>query len=65
MFCGRVKEFLSQNKIEFVDRNIAADETALNELEKLGYMTTPVTVVDDQVVVGFDRAKLEDLLPRS
>jgi len=65
MFCGRVKEFLSQNKIEFVDRNIAADETALNELEKLGYMTTPVTVVDDQVVVGFDRAKLEDLLQRS
>jgi glutaredoxin 3 len=62
MFCGKVKEFLSQNKIEFVDRNIAADETALAELEKLGYMTTPVTVVDGEVVVGFDRAKLESLL---
>jgi glutaredoxin len=45
MFCEKVKEFLSQNKIAFVDRNIAADEAALNELEKLGYMTTPVTVV--------------------
>jgi len=44
MFCGKVKVFLSQNKIEFVDRIIAADEAALNELEKLGYMTTPVTV---------------------
>lgn len=62
MFCGKVKEFLSQNKIDFTDRNIAADETALAELEKLGYMTTPVTLVDDQVVVGFDRAKLENLL---
>jgi len=62
MFCGKVKEFLSQNKIEFADRNIAADETALQELEKLGYMTTPVTVVDGEVVVGFDRAKLENLL---
>ncbi len=41
MFCGKVKEFLSQNKIEFVDRNIAADEAALNQLETLGYMTTP------------------------
>jgi glutaredoxin 3 len=62
VFCGKVKEFLSQNKIEFVDRNIAADETALAALEKLGYMTTPVTVVDGEVIIGFDRAKLENLL---
>ena len=64
MFCSKVKEFLSQNKIDFTDRNIAVDETALKELEKLGYMTTPVTLVDDQAVAGFDRAKLEDLLLR-
>ncbi len=62
MFCTKVKEFLSQNKIEFVDRNIAADESGLAELEKLGYLTTPVTVVDGQVVVGFDRDKLQKLL---
>ena len=62
MFCGKVKEFLSQNKIDFTDKNIAADETALAELEKIGYMTTPVTLVDSEVVVGFDRAKLEKLL---
>jgi glutaredoxin 3 len=59
-----VKEFLSQNKIEYTDRNIAADEIALAELEKLGYMTTPVTVIDGEVVVGFDRARLENLLQR-
>ena len=64
MFCAKVKEFLSQNKIEFVDRNIAVDETALGELEKLGLMTTPVTVVDGETVVGFDRVKLENLLLR-
>jgi glutaredoxin len=62
MFCGKVKEFLSQNKIEFVDRNIATDETALAELEKLGYMTTPVTVIDGEAVVGFDISKLRTLL---
>ncbi len=62
MFCAKVKEFLSQNKIDFIDRNIAADESALAELEKIGYMTTPVTLVDGEVVVGFDRAKLEKLL---
>lgn len=57
-----MKEFLSQNKIQYDERNIAADETALNELEKLGFLTTPVTVVDGEVVVGFDRNKLEKLL---
>ena len=62
MFCGKVKEFLSQNKIEFTDRNIAADETALEELEKLGYMTTPVTLIDGEVVVGFDVLKLRSAL---
>ena len=65
MFCGKVKEFLSQHKIEFAERNIAADETALKELEKLGYMTTPVTLIDGEVVVGFDRTKLENLLKQS
>jgi len=62
MFCGKVKEFLSQNKVEFTDRNIIADESALGELEKLGYMTTPVTVIDGEVVVGFDVPKLRSLL---
>ena len=62
MFCAKVKEFLSQNKIEYSERNIAADESALAELEGLGFMTTPVTVVDGEVVIGFDRAKLETLL---
>jgi len=64
MFCGKVKEFLSQNKIEYTERNIVADETALMEPQKLGYMTAPATVIDGEVVVGFDRAKLDHLLQR-
>ncbi len=34
----------------------------MGDLEKLGYMTTPVTVIDGEVVVGFDRTKLDALL---
>ena len=62
MFCEKVKEFLSQNKIDFTDRNIAADASALTELEKLGHMTTPVTLIDRDAVVGFDVPKLRALL---
>ncbi len=62
MFCGKVKEFLSQKGIEFIDRDITEDEQALAELGELGYLTTPVTVIDGEVVVGFDRKRLEELL---
>jgi glutaredoxin len=62
MFCSKVKEFLSRNNIQFTERNIAADPGALSELEKLGYLTTPVTLVDGEAVVGFDVRKLSELL---
>jgi glutaredoxin 3 len=57
-----VKEFLSQKGVVFVERDVAEDETALIELEQLGVFTTPVTVIDDEVVIGFDRERLRTLL---
>jgi glutaredoxin len=57
-----VKEFLSQRGIEFIERDVAENESALSELEQLGVFTTPVTVVDGEVVIGFDQARLEALL---
>ena len=62
MFCNRVKEFLSQKGVDFTERDITVDDLAIAELEQLGYMTTPVTVIDGEVVIGFDRERLEHLL---
>jgi len=62
MFCNRTKEFLSQHGIVFEERDVSSDEAALEELQRGGLMTTPVTLVDDGVVVGFDPAKLAKLL---
>ena len=45
-----------------MDKNIQEDRAAMEELLKLGYRATPVTVIDGEVVVGFDRGKLERLL---
>ena len=59
MFCDQAKEFLSQKGLAFQDRDIAQDPSALADLKKLGYMTTPVIVVDGAVIVGFDSAKIE------
>jgi hypothetical protein len=57
-----VKEYLSQRGVTFIDRDISTDDAALAELEQLHLMTTPVTRIDGEVVVGFDREKLEQLL---
>jgi glutaredoxin 3 len=57
-----VKEFLSLRRVPNVERNVADDEQALEELEALGYLTTPVTKIDDEIVIGYDRARLEALL---
>jgi glutaredoxin len=57
-----VKEYLSQKQIQFDDRDITKDTSAILELEQLGLMTTPVTVVDDKVILRFDVPKLDEAL---
>ena len=59
-----MKEYLSQKQVSFSDRDITEDPAAISELQKLGFMTTPVTVIGDQVIVGFDVPKLEEALSR-
>ena len=61
MFCNRVKEFLRKQNVAFTDRDITTDDSALAELERLGVMTTPVTVVDGERVVGYDENRLKTL----
>ncbi|MBI4463008.1 MAG: glutaredoxin family protein [Acidobacteria bacterium] len=46
----------------FEEKDVSKDPEALAELEHLGYMSTPVTVIDGEAVVGFDTAKLAQLL---
>jgi glutaredoxin len=57
-----VKEFLSRKGVAYTERDISRDEQALDELSALGYMATPITKINGEVVVGFDQKRLEALL---
>jgi len=57
-----VKEFLHQKGVQFTEKDISADSQVLDELMAMGYSATPVTVIDGEAVVGFNRARLEELL---
>jgi glutaredoxin len=62
MFCNQAKEYLSQKGLKFQEGDVAQDPAALADLKKLGYLTTPVIVIDGSVIVGFDAAKIDQAL---
>ena len=57
-----MKEFLSQRGVPFTEKDVVEDDAAMEELTKLNYFSTPVTLIDGEAVGGFDRPKLEALL---
>ena len=57
------KEFLSSHGIAFTAKNVAEDAEARDELiARTGRMAVPVITIDDEVVVGFDRGRLQRML---
>jgi len=57
------KEFFGEKKIAFTDYNVAENAEKRQEMmQKTGQMGVPVIIVGDDIMVGFDRAKLSELL---
>lgn len=61
-YCTMAKEYLTEKNVEFTERNVSSDVEARKELMAKGYMGVPVIYVDDEVIQGFDKAKLDTLL---
>ena len=62
-YCKRVKDYLTQKGVAFSDYNVAEDrEKAKEMIDKSKQMGVPVIVIDNDVVVGFNQAKLDSLL---
>jgi len=62
-YCFALKEFLKSHKIEFEDVDVSKDEKAAKEMiEKSGQMGVPVVEIDGEIVVGFDKEKICQLL---
>lgn len=63
MYCQTLKSFLKEKNIIFDDIDVSRDEVALKEMvDKSGQMGVPVIDIDGQIVVGFDRNKIVELL---
>jgi hypothetical protein len=49
-----VKGFLSLRNVEYIVKNVSTDLEGRAELLKLGFDSTPVALIGDQALPGFD-----------
>jgi len=62
-YCEILKQFLYEKGVKFEVIDASDNEEAQNYIfEKTGKMTAPVIEIDDEIVVGFDKAKIMKLL---
>jgi glutaredoxin 3 len=62
-YCDLLKDYLKDNNVEFEVVDLSQDEKAAQYImEKTGKMAVPVTEIDEEIIVGFDRAKISQVL---
>ena len=59
------KEFLSRRGVPFKEYDVGVDQEAAYRMIRLsGQRGVPVITIDDSVVIGFNRSRLEELLSK-
>ena len=62
-YCIRAKQYLKENNVIFEDINVSVNEEAAQEMiKKSGQMAVPVLDIDGQIIVGFDKASIQQAL---
>lgn len=61
-YCHMAKDYFNEINVTYTEKNVSEDPAARKELMKMGYMSVPVIKIEEEIVVGFDKAKIEELL---
>ena len=62
-YCVALKNYLKENNIEFEDIDVSQNQEAAKEMvEKTGQMGVPVSEINGEYIVGFDRERISKLL---
>lgn len=62
-YCKMAKTYLDEKGIKYRDFDVTQDAAAKDEMiEKSGQMGVPVLTVDGELVIGFDRERLDNLI---
>ncbi|MEK7849641.1 MAG: glutaredoxin domain-containing protein [Candidatus Omnitrophota bacterium] len=59
-YCTRVKSYLEEKHIAFENIDVAGDQNGLQYMITVsGQMGVPVVMIDGDVIVGFDKDKID------
>lgn len=62
-YCVMAKQWLKEKKVDFEEVNVGLDQERAREMiKKSGQMGVPVIDIDGEVIIGFDRPKMENSL---
>jgi glutaredoxin-like YruB-family protein len=62
-FCHLAKDYLNANNIAFTDLNVATDLEARQQMmDKSGQMGVPQILIGDELIIGFDKPRIAELL---
>ena len=62
-YCKMAKEFFQKNHVEYQEFDVGKDLIKRQEMiEKSGQMGVPVITVGPDMIVGFNKARLQELL---
>jgi glutaredoxin 3 len=62
-FCHAAKDFFKENNVAYTEHDVAADLEKRSEMiDMTGQMGVPVIRINDDIIIGFDEAKLKELL---
>ncbi|MBT4936154.1 NrdH-redoxin [Candidatus Woesearchaeota archaeon] len=62
-WCKKVKEYLTEKKVQFEDVDVSENEDARNEMiEKSKQMGVPVLDIDGKIIIGFNQAEIDKAL---
>ena len=63
VYCRMAKEFFKEHNVAYEEKNVLDDEKLQQEMiEKSGQLGVPVIDIGGQIVVGYDKETLEELL---
>lgn len=59
-FCHAAKDYLDKLGVKYTDLNVEHDPAALNaSVQKSGQMGIPVIDIEGDIIVGFDRQRID------
>lgn len=62
-YCVTLKAFLDEQGFDYEDIDVAEDDKAREEMiQKSSQMGVPVVEIDGQIIIGFDKEKISQIL---